>query len=194
VSMTTAAWVHVLHEGRPILRLSELMMLGGLSRAAVRKAAQRLMANGLLLRLGPELYANVLQRPSIEAVACALRPAYVSLESALFAHGLLSQAPLVTTCVTLGRPAQVETGLGEIVYHRIAARMFMGFEAHDDHALALPEKALLDFVYLQRRRGGFALPGELELDMLDLKRLQQLAAGFPGTVRAVVVALLNDDR
>lgn len=191
MTMTTAAWAHVLHQGRPILRLSELMMLGELSRDAARKAVQRMTENGLLSRLGPETYANGLNRPSIEAVACALRPAYVSLESAMFAHGFLSQAPLVTTCVTLGRPGRVLTELGEIVYHRIAVRLFAGFEPADDFLLATPEKALLDFVYLRRRCSGLALPGELDLAELDLQRLERVAVDFPSTVRADAAAILS---
>jgi predicted transcriptional regulator of viral defense system len=183
VSASLGDWVRVLNEGRPFFHLADLMKLGHLERDAARKAAQRLLARRLLLRVGPELYANGLRPPSLEAAACALRPAYISLEHALFLHGVLDQAPAVVTCVTLGRPGRVTTGLGELEFHRIAPRLYTGFEATPSGLLATPEKALLDLAYLRRLQHEREPFGEPNLENLNRETLTERAAAFPSTVQ-----------
>jgi len=165
------------------------MKLGGLSRESARKTAQRLLTRGFLLRVGPELYANGLRVPTIEAAACALRVAYVSFEHALFRHGVLAQAPYLVTCATLGRPGRVKTGLGEVEYHRIARRLFTGFEASAEGLVAVPEKALLDLVYLRLLRGEQPLAGEWDFSELDHGALETFARDYPRTVAAVLAAM-----
>ena len=184
--MSLDMWVALLNRGRPFLHLSDMMKLGGLNRETARKNAQRLLAKGILLRVGPELYANGLRVPTIEQAACVLRVAYVSFEHALFLHGMLDQAPYIVTCATLGRPGRVKTDLGEIEYHRLARRLFTGFETGTDGLFASPEKALLDLVYLRLRRGEEPLAGEWNFAELNRGTLAMLAKDYPKTVRAVL--------
>lgn len=80
-------------------------------------------------------------------------PAYVSLQSALFRHGLIEQVPEVIYAVTLGRTRRVRTPAGTVSLHRLPARLFGGFEiAEDGTKLATPEKALFDLIYLSPTR------------------------------------------
>lgn len=181
--MSLDKWVGILNQGRPFFYLSDLMKLAGQNRSSARKSAQRLKTKGLLLRVGPELYANGLRPPSLEAAACALRVAYVSFEHALHGHGILDQGPIVVTCTTLGRPGRVKTDLGELEYHRIAPHLFHGFRREGDVLTATPEKALLDLVYLRLRRGEQPLAGEWNFSLLDITVLGALAGGYPKTVR-----------
>lgn len=167
MSVSVGAWVAILNTGRPFFHLADLMKLGQLERDAARKAAQRLLARRLLLRLGPELYANGLRPPSVEAASCALRAAYVSLEHALFLHGLMDQAPTCVTCVTLGRPGHVTTGLGAIACHHVAPRLYRGFTATEDGLLATPEKAFLDLDKLHEEAEGFPERVRRTVDSLD---------------------------
>ena len=187
--MSVSKWVALLNRGQPFFHLSDLMKLGELTRETARKNAQRLLAKGFLLRVGPELYANGLSLPTIEAAACVLRVAYVSFEHALFLHGVLDQAPYLVTCATLGRPGRVKTALGEIEYHRIAPRLFTGFEPSAGVLLATPEKALLDLVYLRLRRGEEPLAGEWNPDELNCVALATLAMNYPRTVGAATANL-----
>jgi len=189
--MSVSTWVALFNRGQPFFHLSDLMKLGGLTRETARKNAQRLLAKGFLLRVGPELYANGLSPPTIEAAACVLRVAYVSFEHALFLHGVLNQAPYVVTCATLGRPGRVRTDLGEIEYHRIAPRLFTGFESSARGLLATPEKALLDLIYLRLRRGEVPLASEWNPSELDLDGLATLAGSYPKTVRAALKSSLR---
>lgn len=184
--MSLTDWVGQLNTGRPFYHLADLMMLGELSRETARKAAQRLLKQGLLLRVGPELYANGLRPPSLEAAACALRPAYISFEHALFLHGVLSQAPTVVTCATLTHPGRVVTDLGEIQYHHITSRLYNSFEATPDGLVALPEKALLDLLYLRLRRGETHRLDEVDLSQLNQQLLTDLAQLYNRSVRSVL--------
>ena len=80
-------------------------------------------------------------------------PAYVSLQSALFRHGLIEQVPEVVYAVTLGRGRRVRTPAGTVSLHRMPPQLFGGFETADDGTkMATPEKALFDLLYLSPTR------------------------------------------
>jgi predicted transcriptional regulator of viral defense system len=92
-------------------------------------------------------------------------PAYVSLHSALYLHGMISQIPAVTYAVSLARTRRYATPLGTVSIHHVQPSFFFGFEAagRAGGRLATPEKALVDFLYLAPARSRLfrALP---ELD------------------------------
>lgn len=91
-------------------------------------------------------------------------PAYVSLQSALYLHGMISQVPSVTYAVSLARTRRFTTPLGTVSIHHVQPPFFFGFEdAGHGGRLATPEKALVDFLYLAPARSQLfrALP-ELE--------------------------------
>jgi predicted transcriptional regulator of viral defense system len=92
-------------------------------------------------------------------------PAYVSLQSALYLHGMIAQVPSVTYAVSLARTRRYPTPLGTVSVHHVEPRFFFGFEQAGRRGgrLATPEKALVDFLYLRPARSKLfrALP-ELE--------------------------------
>lgn len=94
-------------------------------------------------------------------------PAYVSLYSALFYHGMISQIPETIYAVSLARSRHYKTPLGAVSIHHIHELFFFGFEVVGDCGMkmATPEKALLDTLYLSPARSGWfkRLP-ELSLD------------------------------
>jgi hypothetical protein len=77
-------------------------------------------------------------------------PAYISLQSALFHHGLIEQIPAVIYAVTPARPRRLRTPMGTISFHRMPPELFQGFElsSGSDAKIATPEKALFDLLYL----------------------------------------------
>ena len=130
-------------------------MLGRLATKGVVKP----LARGLWA-LGDDLDPKVLSR-----YLAAPSPSYVSLLSALRFHGMISQLPRSTYVVTLGRPQEVTTSLGDFSLHTVAPEVFGGFVATPDGALiASPEKALFDVFYLSgtKPRTFSSLP-EIEL-------------------------------
>jgi predicted transcriptional regulator of viral defense system len=142
----------------------------------------RALKNGLIERIARGVYINAFlkNRPEIEDVACFLRtPSYISCEWALNRHGILLQSPLVCTVLTLstavGLARNVQYGGATIEFSHLAARLFTGFETREGYNMALPEKALLDTIYLRK---AIPFPDELEIARLDKRRLEG-QAHFP---------------
>ncbi|NPA76737.1 MAG: hypothetical protein GXN93_03210 [Candidatus Diapherotrites archaeon] len=193
---TLDRWIALLQDmarqGGDFLTLQGLRQLTGLSEGAVRKAVARLEKKGFLLRVGPGLYANRFGHPTLEALAMIIgAPCYISFESALERYGILSQIPLVLTCASTSRSGLRQTPLGEVVFHRLHPRLFFGYRSEDGILWAEPEKALLDWIYLHRKRYGMTPAlDELTLDDVDWKRLREWSRLYPRPVQAVVEDLM----
>lgn len=156
----------------------------------------RAQAKGFVKRVTRGIYINLLReaRPGVEEVACFLRtPSYVSCEWALNRHGIILQSPLVCTVITLdtavGQSRNVAFGGVTIEFSRIAPRLFNGFEVKDGFNLALPEKALLDTVYLRKH---VPFPDELDLDVIDKDKLARLSEPFPAVVKKRLGKIINE--
>ncbi len=93
-------------------------------------------------------------------------PTYISLQSALYYHGMISQIPAVTYAVSIARTKRYETPLGVVSVHHVHPSFFLGYESREnaDIKMATPEKALIDFLYLSPAKSKLfhALP-EVEL-------------------------------
>ncbi len=93
-------------------------------------------------------------------------PSYISLQTALYYHGMISQIPSVTYAVSLARTRRYSTPLGTLSIHHIASDFFFGFDFYNNTLIkmATPEKALLDVLYLTDTRSHLfrSLP-EIEL-------------------------------
>ena len=120
-------------------------------------------------------------------------PSYVSLEYALGVHGIIPEMVTQVTAVTTKNVASFKTELGSFEYQHIKREAFRGFKAAKDQAgltyfLAEPEKAVVDFIYLNLPRFN---RGDREvftqsyrfqnLDSLNLKKLMSYAALFTNT-------------
>jgi predicted transcriptional regulator of viral defense system len=80
------------------------------------------------------------------------RPSYVSLESALSRYGFIPEGVFqITSCTTLKTNA-FNTTAGHFSYRRIRPSLYFGYqlEQWNGHriAMACPEKALIDYLYL----------------------------------------------
>jgi predicted transcriptional regulator of viral defense system len=194
-------WTTILAEEarkNSIVRLDDLARRYNTSEAVARNALRRLESRGLVQHISTRLYINKLnQHFSPLDLVNVLRPnAYVSLESALADRGVTTQSPAVLTCVTIESPKTFRSGSVTIVYRKIAANLFWGFEEkltrYNKYRIAEPEKALLDWIYLNRQEGLPTPLDELNLQFLSLQKLRTQAARFPSTVNAVVEKLLLD--
>jgi predicted transcriptional regulator of viral defense system len=127
----------------------------------------RLAASGQVIRLRRGVWAlpNRVDPLALPECLTSPFPAYVSLQSALYLHGMISQIPAMTYAVSLARTRRYTTPLGTVSVHHVQPRFFFGFEeaGRSGGRLATPEKALVDFLYLRPARSKLfrALP-ELE--------------------------------
>ena len=106
---------------------------------------------------------------------------YVSLESALAHHGMIPEYVPVITAVTTGRPESVQTPEGQFLFRHVKKTWFFGYKHIQLTPLqkafvAVPEKALLDMVYLT--------PGSQGRDYLESLRLQNLESLDRGLLQA----------
>jgi predicted transcriptional regulator of viral defense system len=156
---------------------------------SVSKALSRLADRGLLSRVAEGIYLNKLVRDSApEDFIKLLRPnSYVSLESALSHWGLSTQSPVALTCVTTGKPKEHRAPEFTITFRTISKRLFWGFiekqTRYSKYAIAEPEKALLDWIYLSLQAGLTPNLDEIEFKSIDKQKLVKYASKYPGTVR-----------
>ena len=152
--------------GAPVFETRDVAALLAVTTANANVILRRLAERGLLTHLtrGRWLLGRDAARFSLPELICAPHPAYVSLQSALFHHGIIEQVPAVIYAVTLARPRRVTTPLGTISYHRLPPELFLGFDVDERGVkIATAEKALFDVFYLSPARSRlFAKLPELE--------------------------------
>jgi len=179
-----------------ILRSGEVAHRHKLSEAVVRNALRRYGAQGLVERVSTKIYINHLnQQFSPRDLVNVLRPeSYISLESAMVDKGVTSQSPSVLTCVTPGYPQSFRTKSVAIVYRKISSNLYWGYEEkatrYNKYLIAEPEKALLDWIYLNRQEGLPTPVDEIQLQFLTPAKLRKYAERFPRTVQEAIKDLL----
>lgn len=115
----------------------------------VYKKLDRLVKKRIITRIIKGKYFFALNPPDDFTLANFLyQPSYISLESALSFHGIITGFPYVTTSVT---PRKTNTYLvldKEYEYAHLAQKWFWGYEKKEAFLMAGPEKAILDYLYL----------------------------------------------
>jgi hypothetical protein len=182
--------VKILQQLPQLFRYADVEKYTGNANVFLTRALKR----GLVGRIAKGVYVNefLKNKPDIEEVACFLRtPSYISCEWALNRHGLILQSPMVCTVLTLSTAVGLSRNLGyggiTIEFSHITPRMFTGFETRSGFNLALPEKALLDTIYLRKT---IPFRDELNLDILDRRRLDLMADLYPVQTRKLAHELL----
>ena len=154
----------------------------------VRRQLSRWVGSGRLYQLRRGLYALAppFQKVNPHPFLIANRlvhASYVSLQSALAYYGLIPEAVPLTISATTLRPARRDTALGSYEYRHLKKELFFGYQLTDvadgqQAFVAIPEKALLDLVYLQPHGDAPEYLRQLRLqnlERLDLDLLRQLA-------------------
>jgi predicted transcriptional regulator of viral defense system len=174
---------------KPFWSVADLeKVLGYGTRKSLLVALHRLTASGILERVRRGYY-RVSTRPADEAALANVlyRPSYLSFESALARHGILSQIPYAMTFATTRRSKRMTIGGREAEFRQIKKDLFFGYRLEGGLYVAEPEKALLDELYMMKR-GRAAVPlEELDVDRLSKGRLREFASRFPDSVRGQVL-------
>lgn len=115
------------------------------------------MKKGYLMMLRRGLYVISETIKNTDAMLFASKiysPSYISLEMALGFYGIIPEAVFTVTSVTTKKTNKFKTPVGNFSYQKIKREAFGGFETKKQNRvsfnLALPEKALVDFFYLNR--------------------------------------------
>jgi len=171
--------------GVPVVTTADAAAVLRLSTAAASHTLRRLDRAGLVVnaRKGLWVLDPGLDPLVLPEYLTAPYPSYVSLQTALYRQGMISQIPSVTYAVTLGRDRRIETPLGAYSFHHLPPELFGGWAdpPRSGVKLATPEKALADYLYLTptRTRLFAALP-ELELpEGFDVDRTREWLRRIP---------------
>jgi predicted transcriptional regulator of viral defense system len=81
-------------------------------------------------------------------------PSYVSMESALAYYSFIPERVFVTTSITTRNTASYDTSIGEFSYSHFKSVLFFGYRLIQENRVVIkmaePEKAILDYFYLNR--------------------------------------------
>lgn len=180
--------------GLPIVSTRDVAVCLEISNGHASKLLERLAGSKQLVHLGRGLWVveKSLNPFLVPQYLVAPFPAYISLQTALYYHDMIDQIPSVVYAISLARTRRFQTPLGDVGIYHVAPSFFFGFEFEERSgvAMATPEKALLDFLYLGCGKTSLfkALP-EIELperfshakarkmiDKIESKRLHTLVS------------------
>jgi predicted transcriptional regulator of viral defense system len=184
----------ILRMGSNVFRTADVAAYLAISTSSASRLLARLATAGHLLNLRHGVWAipGKLDPLALASHLTAPFPSYVSLQSALYYHGLISQIPNVIYAVSVGRTRVFRTPLGTVSIHHLQPEFFFGFEVMETAGagMATPEKALLDFLYLGPARSNLfrALP-ELDLpSKFNVRSARQMLQRIPSVRRRTLVA------
>jgi predicted transcriptional regulator of viral defense system len=166
----------------PVFETS-LLLAGDVDHRGVRLQLSRWVKSGRIIQLRRGLYSlappyqKVKPHPFLVANRLQ-RASYVSGPSALAAYGIIPDTVQSTFSVTTGRPGRWETPAGVFEYRHIKTKLLRGYrminltqtQPAQQAFVAVPEKALLDLVYLQA--GGDAVEYLRELRLQNLEHIR----------------------
>lgn len=126
---------------------------------------KRLIQEKVLIQLEKGKYYIAAKQPSTFEIANFLySPSYISFETALNFHGLLSQFPMETTSATLGKKVEKQVNEQLFTYSQIDKKLYTGYYKESGYLMAVKEKALFDELYLISK----SIKSEKVLEELDL--------------------------
>jgi hypothetical protein len=134
------------------------------------------------------LFFRGFNAPALFPAVNLLRPrSYVSLQTVLREAGVSSQTPVSITGVTTGEAASFSSRTVSIIFRHIKPGLYWGFQSrrtlYGTYNVAEPEKALLDWFYLERKRGAEAITDEFDFRKLDREKLLLYAQKYPRPVK-----------
>jgi predicted transcriptional regulator of viral defense system len=175
---------------KPFFSLDDVAYTLGIQPASAAVLCSRYVKKGLLVRLKRGLYARAEQlanfgQQDLFRLANFLQvPSYVSLTTALSYHGVTTQVQRdFFESISLKRTKKFEIAQFTFHYSKISLDLYKGFERVEDVFIALPEKALLDSLYLASL-GRYSLDtSALDLTKVNGEVLENLSSLFPSRVR-----------
>lgn len=152
----------------PFIQTKEVAVLLGISVHSAGKYLEALKNEKLVEKIerGKWVIKNSKFDPLQTAeFITAPKESYISLQSALFYHGMIEQIPAQIYSVTVDRTKIIKTPLGTFSFHHCDPSFFKGYNYIKPFLkIASPEKALVDFFYFSptKTRQFTRLP-ELEI-------------------------------
>lgn len=159
---------------------NQYLHLTGLYNNNLRIQLRRWTKKGKIVKLRRGIYILNQEDRKLEPSRLFLsaelyRPSYVSLDYALSFYGLIPEKVADITCVSTKKTIHFENMFGKFTYQHVKRICFTGFIEQKDEAelpffIATPEKAIVDFLYLNQRN----INGDYKEILLESFRFQNL--------------------
>ena len=166
---------------------SSILLTGNVSKNIIRKQLTRWVSSSKLIQLRRGFYAIAQpyrdEQPHPFLVANMIKKAsYVSLQSALEYYGIIPEYVPVITSVTTGRTEEIITKAGRFQFKHIKKDLFWGYQEVEVVVgtkifIALPEKSLLDLIYLTPKSDSLEYLEEMRLQNTQLLN-KKILTGF----------------
>jgi predicted transcriptional regulator of viral defense system len=193
-----AALAALRNMGIPVVYTNDAAAFWGVKPPIASKILSRLAKAGHLVSLhrGMWLVDSAASSWAVHSYLTDPSPSYISLQTALFHHGMIEQIPTIIHLISTGKTRRLRTPIGDYAIHQVQPRFFTGFSPLDGGPaqIATPEKALIDFFYLRpsKTRAFRSLP-ELTIPKTfkprEARRLANLI--ISRSRRAMVLAALE---
>ena len=108
-------------------------------------------------------------------------PSYISFETALNFHGILSQFPYEISSATVKKTTRKTFQEKVFVYVHIKKELFWGYEKKNGFLIATGEKALLDQLYIAAKGHRSINLDEYDFSNISLSRLKEYLPKYPQT-------------
>ncbi len=148
---------------------SDIRKIENYSEGSLYVVLSRLVNRGELIRLTSGIYILPERYGEVEKIANMLYfPSYLSFESALSKHGIISQIPYTLSFATTRKTRKTALDKYAVEYRQLRIDLYFGYSQRDDGVfIATPEKAFFDILYL-------ASLGKLSFDFssIDLHNIE----------------------
>ncbi len=177
------------YSNQPFIEIRNASLLLKEPLTKVKVQFSRFVASEKLIKLrnGIYLFNNAYRKSIVNSLALSsiiLQPSYISMEKALEAHGLIPENVYAITALTTKRANKFYNVFGKYEYRHIQKRLFFGYDVVGDtfsYYMATPEKALLDYLYVNKIFLTNEVLVELRLqnlNVLDFVKLKEFASIF----------------
>lgn len=142
----------------------------------------KLLKNRILVRVEKGKYA--LEGVKVHDFVLAnflYRPSYVSFEVALNFYSILSQFPYEISSITNKKTVKKIVDEKIFSYTHVKRNLFWGYEKKDQFLIALPEKALLDQLYLASKGLKKVNLDEYDFSLINWSKFDTYLKKYPKT-------------
>ncbi|MCM8830337.1 MAG: hypothetical protein NC824_04995 [Candidatus Omnitrophica bacterium] len=149
------AYIKIIQLNQPVLKTDDVAQCLDVTKVNASKIMERLRNSEYVLKITRGLWA-IKDKVTLWDLAGYITnpmPYYISLQSALYYYGIISQIPEILYVISPARTRLVNTPLGSISIHHIQTSFFCGYKkSKEGFYIATQEKALIDFLYFSPAR------------------------------------------
>lgn len=171
---------------------SDLEKILGQKRNVLKVTISRLIKKKVLFPIKRGVYILPENWSKIEAIISQIYfPSYLSFESALARYGIINQIPYTFSYTSPAFSKRFFVGQNRVEIRKIKKNLFFGYALQKDLFIALPEKALLDQLYLVSLGKAKLDWDELNLKELSKAKFIKFSKKFPPRIQKLAQKLLK---